>query len=48
MRTLMAIYGGADLTEETKKLADEFTDRHTARFATWWRELFARDSSRSR
>ena len=24
MRTLMAIYGGADLTEETKKLADEF------------------------
>ena len=46
MRALLAIHGGADLTEETKKLADEFTDRHTARFSTWWRGLFRRGRPR--
>lgn len=42
MRALDAIYAGADLTEESKKLADEFTDRHTATLAEWWRGLFRR------
>lgn len=39
MRALDAIYAGADLAEESKKLADEFTDRHTASLAEWWRGL---------
>lgn len=31
MRTLQAIWAGGDLTEETMKLSNEFTDRHAER-----------------
>ena len=34
-RSLMAIFGGADLTAETMQLANEFTDRQSGRFSRW-------------
>lgn len=43
MRALAAIQDGADLTEETMRLSNEFTDRHTARLTTWLRGLFRRE-----
>ena len=35
MRSLQAIFGGADLTAETLQLANEFTDRQTGRLKRW-------------
>ena len=32
---ITAIFSGADLTRETEQLANEFTDRQTARFSAW-------------
>ncbi|MDN3495273.1 hypothetical protein QL996_04985 [Planococcus sp. APC 4015] len=43
LRALAAIQRGADLTDETLALSNEFTDRHTARFTTWLRRLFGRE-----
>ncbi len=37
MRSLQAIFGGADLTAETLQLAKEFTDRQTGRLKRWGR-----------
>jgi hypothetical protein len=37
VRSLQAIYGGADLTAESMKLANEFTDRQTGRLKNWVR-----------
>lgn len=42
MRTLQSIWAGGDLTEETMKLANEFTDRHTGRFSDWFRRVILR------
>lgn len=39
MRSLQAIFNGADLTTETMQLANEFTDRQTDRFSTWFKRL---------
>jgi hypothetical protein len=35
LRSLQAIFGGADLTAETTQLANEFTDRHSGRLTSW-------------
>ncbi len=45
MRALQAIWGGADLTEESMKLSNEYTDRHTARFTAWVRRVIGRRDS---
>jgi len=37
VRSLQAIFGGADLTAETTQLANEFTDRQTGRLKSWLR-----------
>ena len=37
VRSLQAIFGGADLTAETMQLANEFTDRQTGRLKGWLR-----------
>ena len=37
IRSLQAIFGGADLTAETTQLANEFTDRQTGRLGRWFR-----------
>ena len=37
VRSLQAIFGGADLTAETTRLANEFTDRQTGRLTGWLR-----------
>lgn len=42
LRAMQAIWGGADLGEETMKLSNEFTDRHTARFTGWIRRVVLR------
>ena len=37
VRSLQAIFGGADLTAETTQLANEFSDRQTGRLRDWMR-----------
>jgi len=37
VRSLQAIFGGADLTVEAMQLANEFTDRQSGRFMGWVR-----------
>jgi hypothetical protein len=37
VRSLQAIFGGADLTAESMQLANEFTDRQTGRLKRWVR-----------
>ncbi len=37
LRALRAIDDGADIGAEAFALSNEFTDRHTARLAAWWR-----------
>jgi hypothetical protein len=37
LRSLHAIFGGADLTAESMQLANEFTDRQTGRLKGWLR-----------
>jgi hypothetical protein len=39
VRSLQAIFGGADLTVEAMQLADEFTDKQSGRFIGWVRRL---------
>jgi len=34
---ISAIFSGADLVEESTKLANEYTDRQTSRLASWFR-----------
>ncbi|THG33533.1 hypothetical protein [Naasia lichenicola] len=36
---LWSIHSGGDMFAETLALANEFTDRHTARFGSWLRGL---------
>ena len=36
-RAIEAIFSGSDLTEEAMTLANEFTDRQTARLSKWVR-----------
>ncbi|WP_279366553.1 hypothetical protein [Microbacterium testaceum] len=35
LRSIEAINAGADIGDEAFRLANEFTDRHTSRFAAW-------------
>jgi hypothetical protein len=35
IRSLQAIFSGADLTAETTRLANEFTDRQSGRLTGW-------------
>ena len=37
LRSLQSIFGGADLTAETMRLANEFTDRQSGRLTGWLR-----------
>jgi hypothetical protein len=37
LRSLHAIFGGADLAAELMQLANEFTDRQTGRLKNWLR-----------
>jgi len=37
VRSLQAIFAGADLTAETTRLANEFTDRQSGRLKGWLR-----------
>lgn len=37
IEALDAIFSGGDLTEESLKLSNEFTDRQTARLSKWFR-----------
>ena len=37
VRSLQAIFGGADLTVEAMQLANEFTDRQSGRLTGWLR-----------
>ena len=39
MRSLQAIFGGADPTVEATQLANEFTDRQSGRFTAWVRRF---------
>jgi len=39
MRSLEAIFGGADLSVEATELANEFTHRHSGRFTAWIRRF---------
>lgn len=45
LEAIAAINAGANPTHEAYALANEFTDRHTARFAAWLRRVFRRSSS---
>jgi hypothetical protein len=38
IQAITAIFSGADLTEESTKLSNEFTDRQTARLERWLRK----------
>lgn len=40
-QALESIFSGGDLGDETLRLSNEFTDRHTARFSAWLRRLGA-------
>jgi hypothetical protein len=44
MRSLQAIFRGADLTAESMQLANEFTDRQTGRLKKWFRRRSAGDN----
>jgi hypothetical protein len=37
IEAINAIFSGSDLTEESLRLANEFTDRQTARLSAWLR-----------
>jgi hypothetical protein len=37
IEAITAIFSGSDLTEESLQLANEFTDRQTARVSAWLR-----------
>ncbi len=39
---IASINGGADVTGESYRLANEFTDENTARFGAWLRGVFGR------
>jgi len=39
VRSLQAIFGGADLTGEAMQVANEFTDQQSGRFVGWVRRL---------
>ena len=45
VRSLQAIFGGADLTAESMQLANEFTDRQTGRMQRWVRRWVGRTPS---
>lgn len=42
LRALQAVWQGGDLTDETTRLSNEFTDRHTARIGDWFRRVLGR------
>ncbi|MCS5734085.1 hypothetical protein [Herbiconiux daphne] len=39
LQALESILTGGDLGDETLRLSNEFTDRHTARISQWFRRL---------
>jgi hypothetical protein len=42
MRALQNILNGANVTDESMKLSNEYTDRQTAKLSAWFRSIIRR------